>query len=536
MRFGGKYTRIGTAMLQRLLELMNYEQPAEDVYFACLENGDMARLRFEAEGTASIIISDYASTNSRRYAGRYATFGSYYLLALGEDLRQILVLRRGDVSLHHVDAMSHQDMFQATKVVGFHPQDQAGEFLLSIRDADGKFSINKTPLILTAYGAWNLQLSMDTYDWQPAEGVLDINEVLCVFDLFDGTGNDVTDSASYALLTGGRLYNLETETVAAFEEEGKWRFLTEYLCKQSQNCDEAYFGTNQDGKTVVLSLRNDGRYSMEIRDTYGAVLSDNGSYVYMGNSLVLLDWDDGPTYVHLDVQYDTLVYDAARSTPGEVFSQTEELTMIKLRMENWQGTMRFDWTGTHGEVIGSYEEEAVLTEEVAAEISLLLHTMQWEQLHGEPEGIPMGSFSFPNCNIDIYSGMRLVYNFAYEAKLTESQWKTVCNLLSCCGTVDNNSYYAKADGFTYSLLLTEYPQFLLGIGKQEYHESVLGTYAILSEKVIVCYCNNGDVFALRLEDEGWRLLPGHNGIEIFTVPNDTIFAPKPIVDVLPEEN
>jgi hypothetical protein len=162
--------------------------------------------------------------------------------------------------------------------------------------------------------------------------------------------------------------------------------------------------------------------------------------------------------------------------------------------------------------------------------------MQWEQLHGEPEGIPMGSFSFPNCNIDIYSGMRLVYNFAYEAKLTESQWKTVCNLLSCCGTVDNNSYYAKADGFTYSLLLTEYPQFLLGIGKQEYHESVLGTYAILSEKVIVCYCNNGDVFALRLEDEGWRLLPGHNGIEIFTVPNDTIFAPKPIVDVLPEEN
>ena len=76
MRVGGKYTRIGTAMLKTLLELMPYEQPAEDTYFACLENGDRVRLQFEADGTASIITSDYASTNNQRFAGRYATFGS----------------------------------------------------------------------------------------------------------------------------------------------------------------------------------------------------------------------------------------------------------------------------------------------------------------------------------------------------------------------------------------------------------------------------------------------------------------------------
>ena len=539
MRFGGKYTRIGTAMLKTLLELMPYEQPAEDTYFACLENGDRVRLQFEADGTASIITSDYASTNNQRFAGRYATFGSYYLLALGDDLRQILVLRRGDVSLHHVDVMSHQDMFQATKVVGFHPKNQAGTFLLSIRDADGKFSINKTPAILMNAETWYLYRFMDRCEWQPAEGVLDINEVLCMFDLFDGTGNDITDSVSYALLTGCRLYNMENGMVAAFEEESEWHFLTGYLCMQSQYCDETYFGTNQDGKTVELSLRHVGSYSMEIRDTDGAVLSDNGSYVYMGNSLVLLDWDDGPTYVHLDVQHDTLVYDAARSTPGEAFSQTGELTLVKLQADqysliNLEFSIMDDKNGTIIPYGRSYE---VLPEDLAKEISRVLNGVQWVKQDQGASGIWMGSFNFADSKdpwISVYSGMRLRRN-GYEAQLTGQQWSAVCRVMAETSGIVYAQVEAIVGNVVYKLNTTSgsYHRFIIYAVWQDGHESLEGYYSLLEPDLLLCYGFNGEVFVLRMEAEGWRLLPEHNGIETFDIPDNTIFE-EPALDVMPE--
>ena len=539
MRFGGKYTRIGTAMLKTLLELMPYEQPAEDTYFACLENGDRVRLQFEADGTAFIITSDYASTNNQRFGGRYATFGSYYLLALGEDLRQILVLRRGDVSLHHVDVMSHQDMFQATKVVGFHPKNQAGTFLLSIRDADGKFSINKTPAILMNAETWYLYRFMDRCEWQPAEGVLDINEVLCMFDLFDGTGNDITDSVSYALLTGCRLYNMENGMVAAFEEESEWHFLTGYLCMQSQNCDETYFGTNQDGKTVELSLRHVGSYSMEIRDTDGAVLSDNGSYVYMGNSLVLLDWDDSPTYVHLDVQHDTLVYDAARSTPGEAFSQTGELTLVKLQADqysliNLEFSIMDDKNGTIIPYGRSYE---VLPEDLAKEISRVLNGVQWVKQDQGASGIWMGSFNFADSKdpwIDVYSGMRLRRN-GYEAQLTGQQWSAVCRVMAETSGMVYAQVEAIVGNVVYKLNTTSgsYHRFIIYAVWQDGHESLEGYYSLLEPDLLLCYGFNGEVFVLRMEAEGWRLLPEHNGIETFDIPDNTIFE-EPALDVMPE--
>ena len=58
---------------------------------------------------------------------------------------------------------------------------------------------------------------------------------------------------------------------------------------------------------------------------------------------------------------------------------------------------------------------------------------------------------------------------------------------------------------------------------------------MLQNEVIVCYGSDGQMFALRRSEAGWRLLTRYNFIETFDIPGETIFA-EPIVDILPEEN
>ena len=78
-----------------------------------------------------------------------------------------------------------------------------------------------------------------------------------------------------------------------------------------------------------------------------------------------------------------------------------------------------------------------------------------------------------------------------------------------------------------------YHRFIIYAVWQDGHESLEGYYSLLEPDLLLCYGFNGEVFVLRMEAEGWRLLPEHNGIETFDIPDNTIFM-EPALDVMPE--
>ena len=257
---------------------------------------------------------------------------------------------------------------------------------------------------------------------------------------------------------------------------------------------------------------------------------------------MLLGWEDGPTYIHLNEENGNLKYDPARSTPGKTFGQTTEVTLFSLQVEAYRvAALQYSIRDDAGGDFYYQDGLVTLTDEIAGAVSLLLHTVQWERLQAAPTGIHLGSFSFQDvfplseC-IDVYSGMRLVYGEAYEAKLTESQWAIICVLMTSAGDDRlTGSYEAQVDTTSYSLLMGEQYQFLLCEGSQIDSEYVVGFYSVLQNQVMVCYGYNGEMFALRTDDAiNWRLLPGYNGIETFNIPDGSVFE-QPIVDILPEE-
>ena len=178
----------------------------------------------------------------------------------------------------------------------------------------------------------------------------------------------------------------------------------------------------------------------------------------------------------------------------------------------------------------TYNVGATLDENMAREMSVIMRTVQWNKLDGEPEGVPVGRFIFrdtydPYKSATLYSGMRLVSD-GKVAQLTSGQWDTVCQLMINSRAM-NDRMKVELQGKTYRLNFSGDPHFftLSGPGREGENAPVGGYYTVFGADICVCYGWDGEVFILRMEDGGLRLLPGYNGLDAFDIPDDTVFTP-----------
>lgn len=548
----GKEAKIGRELTEKLMDLMGREMPPEQAYYAYISNGEFIQITFYDSGMVRVQVSDSNGNVSRSYIGRYSSIGDLYLMDLGEEMRHVMALKRSIYGMEYLTSGSSQTMFRENEGLRFRTDSGGGTVEFSLRDSSGVWIMGSENAVIPVQSAYQLRQKLYDCDWQD-DAAYAVYEILGFFTIYDGVGTERENPEQYYLLTGCRLLRPATEpgqkeAIATVEEKALWTLLSSYFSQQGEHTDATYMGRNQDGTEMRLQLMKDGSYQVRAQlkydngDTHTA--SFNGLYVRMGSCLALLTWDKWPCYIHLNIRDGQLVYDAERSKADMAFSQTTEVTLSDLQMDAYRfADVSFDLYDDAAGGNFSYRDEHVeLSDEMAIAISQLLSTLQWNQLQAAPSGVAMGSFSFADAasipeSIEVYSGMRLVYRVyggSYEAQLNEDQWATVCALMISTGDVVDASQYARLGDVTYSLLLNGRYQFLLGIGSQDYNEQIFGVCSVLRNEVLVCYGDNGDVFALRMEEAGWRLMPGYNGIEAFAVPDGTILE-DPIVDILPEE-
>ena len=541
----GKVAKIGAGMKQTLLELMGWEMLAEQMYLSSLESGAWGSINFYDSGEALLkIAADFTGSDTKAYLGRYATFGDYYYLALGEKLDQILVLRRKAHSFEYVADMSAQNLFQANGKLEFRLMDRGGSVAVNLRDSDGGWTPGLEYATLGVAEVWQLRRMLENCDWQTERSYSD-DEIVASFTIHDGIEEDQYNPTRYYLLTGCRLLRPITEpggkeAIAVITEQYLWQMLMELFQKQGETVSATYTGLNQDGMELSLKLNDQGSYELSAQlkredgDGY-SIISESSSYVRLGKTVVLFGWHDGPYYVHLDHRDDKLFYNAACSMPNTGFSQTTQVTLMNLHVERYRHVfLRLHLDGTTDYSVG-----AGVSEGTATMVSATLRTIQWKKLDSDPEGIPVVSFEFrdaynPYKSATLYSGMRLVRD-GYEAQLTQLQWSIFCKMLIDCSSAVNATICSTVDGVSYALMLNDQHQLVLCLEGKVDGSRVLGMYSVIDNRILLGFGYHGQVFVLQREEEGWRLLPGCNGIETFDIPDGTIFG-EPIVDSLPVED
>ena len=529
-----KVAKLSAHMKQSLLERMGWTEPDSQLYQANLENGATLSITFYNSGTLRLqLYTDYYDREPDTYLGRYATFGKYYYLVLGEHLDNVMVMRLGDAALQYIDVMSSQSMFQFEDETRFYSNQLGGSFALVLRNADGTYANRNELSTLTVWENTDLRRQLKRRTWNTLEHFSE-DQVLGCFTIYDGTGSDISHAESYYLLTGCRLYksNANQYSYITADDQALWLMLCAAMQKQSYPLEASFGGVNQDGMKLELQMMVDGNYQYSVQlkqEGIGThVYSSGSSYVRLGDCMVLLGWRDGPSYVHLDIQGDRLVYDAARSTPDLAFSQTKEAILYNLQV-NLHRTVNLEITMPDGEsenMITYQRSYVILPEQLAKELSLILNSVQWVEPGHWSGGNSLGTIHFVesmDAPVEIYSGMRLVRG-CYEAKLTQSQWETICQVMSEGSGIVYASATASEDGEIYALTLSGNRMFTLAHQlEQNRVELVYGTYSLLDNDLLLCYGFSGDVFILRMEEGGWRLLPDHNGITSMDIPGGTIF-------------
>ncbi len=546
----GKEAKIGRELTEKLMDLMGREMPAEQDYYAFISNGEYIQIVFYDSGMVRVQVSDSNGNVSRSYIGRYSGIGDLYLLDLGEDVRHVMTLKRNAYGMEYLASGSSQTMFRENEGLQFRASSAGGTVEFSMRDSSGVWIMGSENAVISVQSAYQLRQKLYDCDWQDDEAYA-VYEILGFFTIYDGVDTERENPEQYYLLTGCRLLRPATEpgqkeAIATVEEKALWMLLSSYFSQQGEQTDAVYMGRSQDGMEMTLRLSKDGSYQLKTQLQYDNgdihTVSINGFYVRMGSCLALLTWDKGPCYIHLNVRDDQLAYDAERSKADMAFSQTTEITLSDLQEDAYRvASVSFNLYDAAAGNFSYRDERVELFEEMAIAISQLLNNLQWNQLQAAPSGVGMGSFSFadaasiPEC-IEVYSGMRLVYRVyggSYEAQLTVDQWAIICALMTSTGDEMNVTLHATVEGIQYALELTEYHQLVLMDESKPDQKYLLGLYSVLQNDVMVCYGINADVFALRMEETGWRLMPGY-GIETFAIPDGTVFA-DPIVDILPEE-
>ena len=531
----GRQAPITPQLREMLMELMGHRMPEASQYVTYQENGNIISVEFYEDGEARLVLSDYLGVEPRTYKGRYATFGDYFLLDLGPGTRNILVLKQRRYSMEYVVSLSAQSLFPDYGHLAFYLIDYGGSLEFAPRDMWGTWSVSPQRQILSVSAAWELRRLLQNCDWQTDVAYTD-DEILAYFTLYDGAGGEVTNPTQYFLLTGGRLLREEQQSaVAEINMQYLWQLLEAYFVGQGYMMDTVYTGTNQDGMEIMLELATDGSCSISAQQK-----NENGSgyrtvektcsYVYLGNSLVLLDWEDGPCYMHLDVSGDQLLYDTARSAPNEPLHQTTKLTLRDLNSDAYRiVNLEFSMPEGDADSIITYQRlYVILPEDLARELAMLLNSVQWVEPKQWTGGICMGSFYFSGSTdvpVEVYSGMRLVRG-CYEAKLTDSQWDTVCRLMTRSSGIVYATGAASAADASYDLTVSGSQHiFTLEKTQQPNSQCLTGYYSLFDNDVLLCYGFTGDVFVLRKQADGWHLLPGYNGIELFDIPDDIVFAP-----------
>lgn len=530
----GKVAAMDADLVRTLMDLMTRLPLADQSYFALLDDGQMARLTFAQDGWVQALLFETLTAEPQSYEGCYATFGKYYYLALGENLDNVMVLQLGDAALQYIDAMSSRNLFQLKDATRFYLNERGGSFSLVLRNADGTYANRNELSTLTVWENADLRRQLKRRTWNTLEHFSE-DQVLGRFTIYDGTGSDIAYAESYYLLTGCRLYksNANQYSYITAEDQTLWSMLCAAMQKQSYPLKASFGGVNQDGMKLELQMMEDGNYQFSAQlkhESIGThVYSSGSSYVRLGDCMVLLGWHDGPSYVHLDIQGDRLVYDAARSTPDLAFSQTKEATLYNLQV-NLYRTVNLEITMPDGQsdnMITYQRSYVILPEKLAKELSLILNSVQWVEPEHWSGGICMGTIHFVesmDAPVEIYSGMRLVRG-CYEAKLTQSQWETICQIMSEGSGIVYASATASENGETYALTLSGNRMFTLAHQlEQNQVELVYGAYSLFDNDLLLCYGYDGQMFALRKEDAGWRLVLGYNGLEIFDLPDNTLFA------------
>ena len=529
----GQYAQMTPELRERLMKLIGWEMPANDFYYAYLENGDIVQLNFSSDGTVEVKSAQMIIT------GRYVTVGNYHCLALGQQLNQTIVLRKKTYSMQYLAEWSNQTQFIAQDGMEFRLREYGGTVALSLCNGEGNWNSTDNQTVLSTSEIYNLRRMLNSCDWQ-IDAPYNEEQIVAKFIVCDGVGEDCSNKTQYFLLTGGRLLRDGQLSGIAKINQQLWMTLISYFRLQGQCTDATYAGTNQDGKLTELILYIDGSYSVQAQlaheDGVGYTLNGGGQYVRLGDCVALLGWDNGPYLILLDVLGDKLVYDAARSTPDEAFSQTEMVTLMYLQIDlyslvNLQFSIRDE---TSDNIIPYNRSYVTLPKDLAKDISLVLSSVKWQELKEGIDGIWMGSFGIANSmdpGMDVYSGMRLKRG-GFVAQLTKEQWDTISRMMAYSSGTVYMEREASAENVSYDLRVSS-GKFYLEKVEQESRETLEGYYSLLEPDLLLCYGFDGDVFILRMEEEGWRLLPGGNGIDAFLIPDNTVFS-EPVWDIMPD--